>query len=236
MAINKLIGNDGFLSAQEVGADLVGDGLGDLDDLYAGGVGSGARFYEIITVADSTSALTALNAAFRAGDYFYNDGSLVLSAGTLVTDTVKALPGLFEAEKNTSIKSFEITLSKDKIDVTTLTDDLKTFRAGRSDASGSLTGITEADENIFSDRFLTRVEGEPDGTSTSLTRATSDPMYFIGVLQKDESVGNKVIAIVGRVELEGFSYGAVDGSAQEFTSGFSPSASSTMQKVVVNMV
>lgn len=236
MTIEKLIGNDGYLASQEVGSDLIGDDISDLDALYGGGVGSGARYYEVVALADSTSAITALNASFRIGDFFYNDGLLIPSLGTLQTDVVRALPGWNQTERDTSIKSFEITLSKDKIDVTTLTDDLKTYRMGRSDSAGSLTGVTEVSKNIFSDKFLTRVEQEPDGTNTTITRASNNPIYFVGVLQKDETVGEKVIAIVGRVELEGFNYTVADGSAQEFTSGFSVTAGSTMQKIVVDIV
>jgi hypothetical protein len=235
MAKTKLIGSDGYVASQEVGVDLVGDGVSDLDTLVTGGVGAGARFYEIIQIADATSAIAGLSTSFQAGDFFYNDGTLVLSAGTLLEDQVKALPGLNEvSERDQQIKSFEITLSKDKIDTTTLTDPLKTYRMGRGDAAGTLTGITIVQENIYSDRFLTRVEQDPDGTNTTITRQTDDPIYFVGVLQKDTSTDEKAMAIVGKVELEGFTYGATDGSAQEFTSGFAPTASSTLQKVVVN--
>ncbi|MCP4336471.1 MAG: hypothetical protein GY679_01310 [Mycoplasma sp.] len=233
--INRLIGNDGYLSVAEIGSDLVGDGIDDLDDLYGGGVGSGARFYQVVQIADATSAITALSADLRVGDYFYNDGLTVLSAGTLLTDVVKSLPGAFDAEKDTSIKSFEITLSKDKIDTTTLTDDLKTYRMGRGDAAGSITGVTEVDRDLFSDRFLTRIEQAPDGTGMAVTRATNLPIYFVGFLQGQFLSGETVSAIVGKVELEGFTYGAADGSAQEFTTGFAPTAGDTLQKININI-
>lgn len=228
--IDKLVGNDGFLSTGEIGADLVGDGVKTLDVLVGGGVGSGARFYQIQALGGA-SAISALNANFKVGDYFYNSGGLIPAVG----DIVKKLPGFQDDEKNTSIKSFEISLTKDKIDTTTLTDSLKTYRMGRGDAAGTTTGVTRVGDNSFSSRFLTKISQQPDGTGTTIDRSTNAPIYFVGVLQGNLTSGETGVAIVGKVELESYNYNATDGSAQEFTTGFAPSASGGSTEILQNV-
>lgn len=231
--LQRLIGSDGYVIMTEIASALVGDGASDLDTLVGGGVGSGAGIYQIDTIASSGSAISALNSAFLTGDYFYNDGTLVPAIG----DNVIKLGGYTDStERDTSIKSFEISLTKDKIDTTTLTDPLKTYRMGRSDASGTMTGVTEPNREILSDRFLDRIEQEPDGTSTTVNRSVTTPLYFVGFLQGQTiTSGNRVIAIVGKIEPETFTYGAADGSAQEFTTSFAPTAGDTLQKVVISI-
>lgn len=218
--ISKLIGNDGYVALGEVGSELIGDAIDDLDDLVAGGVGSGKGFYQVTAIASSSTVFTWTSP--KVGDYFWDDGLIVLATG----DKVRALPKTADA----SIKSFEIPLSKDKIDTTVLTDSQKTFRMGKGDASGSMTGVTLIGNELLSDRFIDRLEVASDGTFT-MNRMKNTPFYFVGFLQSDDTSGETMVAIVGKVEAESFRYGATDGQAQEFTTGFAPTAGDKFQKV-----
>jgi len=218
--ITKLIGNDGYVCLGEVGTELVGDATDDLDDMIAGGVGSGAGFYQVTAIATSLSEFDWTDA--EVGDYFWNDGTLVMATG----DKCRALP----KTANASIKNFEIPLSKDKIDTTVLTDAQKTYRMGKGDASGSMTGVTLIGDEIISDRFIDRMEVASDGTFT-MHKMKNTPFYFVGFLQSDDTAGETMVAIVGKVEAESFRYGATDGQAQEFTTGFAPTAGDKFQKV-----
>jgi hypothetical protein len=224
MAKTKLIGSDGYVTLGEVPAAVVGDAIKTLDELAGGAAasGEGKGFWQVSTIATSGTVLTNLS----VGDYFWDDGTLV----PIVGDDVIQLPKVAD----TSIKSFEITLTADKIDTTTLTDELKTYRMGRDDAAGSMTGVTSVSNEILSDRFLDRVNVTTPGTFVK-TEKTKDPMYFVGYLQGDEISGETLVAIVGKIEVEGFTYGATDGSAQEFTSGFAPTAGDKLQKVNVTV-
>lgn len=224
MAKTKLIGSDGFLVLGEVGSEYTGDGSQTLDELAGGLAASeeGKGFYQVTAVAASGSAFTWTNA--QAKDYFYDDGTLVMAVGDLAIPLPK--------DPDASIKSFEITLTADKIDTTTLTDKQKTYRMGRDDAAGTMTGITSIGNETISDRFMDRMEVSSLGVKT-MNRKNKSPFYFIGYLQGEELSGETLSAIVGKVEPEGFTYGASDGSAQEFSTGFAPTADDRLQKINV---
>jgi hypothetical protein len=224
--ITKLIGSDGYVALGEIGSEVVGDAVKTLDEL-AGGVaadGTGKGFWQVTGIAASGSVFNWTEA--KVGDYFWDDGTLV----PIVGDKAIQLP----TSADTSIKSFEITLTADKIDTTTLTDDLKTYRMGRDDAAGTMTGVTTVGNEILSDRFLDRLEVSTPGTFT-INRKTKAPLYFVGYLQGEEISGETLVAIVGKIEPEGFTYGATDGSAQEFSSGFAPTAGDKLQKINITV-
>lgn len=218
--ITKLVGNDGYVCLGEVGTELTGDATDDLDDLVGDGVGSGKGFYQVTAIAESSSEFDWSEP--EVGDYFWNDGTLVMASG----DKCQPLP----KTANASIKSFEIPLSKDKIDMTVLTDPQKTYRMGKGDASGTMTGVTLIGDELLSDRFMDRLEVSSAGAFT-MHRMKNTPFYFVGFLQSSDAAGETMVAIVGKVEAESFRYGATDGQAQEFSTGFAPTAGDKFQKV-----
>lgn len=230
MGKTRLVGNDGALYLQEEATAFVGDGLKTLDELAGGAAASGAGkgFYQVSALAAS-SAFSWTDA--EAKDYFYNDGTLVPAVG----DECIPIALLASASEDTSIKSFELSLSKDKIDVTTLADKKqKTYRMGKADASGTLSGITTVGNDILKKRFMDVLDVASDGSFT-MNRKTNDPLYFVGFLNDEEASGDTMIAVVGKIEIESGSLGASDGSAQEFSSGFSPSSGDRLQVINISV-
>jgi hypothetical protein len=220
--ITRLIGEDGYVAIGELGTELEGDSSSDFDTLVGGGTGSGKGFYQLTAF---TTASTYIDwSEPEVTDYFYDDGTGIMNTG----DKARALP----TTALDSIKTFEIALSKTKIDVTTLVDKLMTYRMGKADAVGSMTGVTIVAEEILSDRFLDRMEVDNAGART-MNRRTDLPVYFVGYLQGEELSGETLVAIVGKVELENYTYGASLGSAQEFNTGFAPTAGDKLQKINV---
>lgn len=230
LAKDRLIGNDGAIYLLGESTVLVGDGEDTLDVL-AGGIassGEGKGFYRVEAMASSGSVFSWAGA--EVGDYFYNDGKMKMIVGD------KALPVclLNSQDEDTSIKSFEIALTKDKIDVTTLSDKIKTYRMGKADASGTLDGITSISNDKIRSRFLDTLKVSTAGAYT-MTRKSNKPLLFVGFLNAEEIAGDTLVAIVGRIEVENVTLGATDGSAQEFSTGFSASSSDRLQLINIEV-
>ena len=228
MAKDRLIGNDGALYLQELATEKLGDTTKTLDELVGGTVasGDGKGFYQVTVIAESASVFNWTDPEVK--DYFYNDGTLVLGTG----DKVIPVCLLNAVSEDTSIKSFEISLTKDKIDVTTMADGVKTYRMGKVDASGTMAGITTVAGDTVKKRFLDILSVSDTGAFT-MTRKSNLPLFFVGFLNDEEIAGDTLMAVVGRIEIESGSLGAADGSAQEFSSGFAPSSADKLQIIKI---
>lgn len=228
MAKDRLIGNDGALYLQELVTEKLGDATKTLDELVGGSAasGDGKGFYQVTAIAEASSVFNWTDPEVK--DYFYNDGTLVLGTGD------KAIPVclLNAVSEDTSIKSFEISLTKDKIDVTTMADGVKTYRMGKVDASGTMTGITTVTSDTVKKRFLDILSVSDTGAFT-MVRKSNLPLFFVGFLNDEEIAGDTLMAVVGRIEIESGSLGATDGSAQEFSSGFAPSSADKLQIIKI---
>lgn len=224
MAKERLIGDDGYVCFGELETALVGDGTDDLDDLVGDGVGSGEGFYQVASIATSGSVFDWTSPA--VGDYFWNDGTLVMTVG----DTARRLP-YTEAG---SIRNFEINPSRARIDVSTFADNNRTYRMGKADMTGSMGGIFSINSDTWklTDRFVDRMTVAANGDFT-VSRIDDDPIYFVGFLQGEKADGETLVAIVGKVELENFRFGATDGQAQEFTANMAPASGDNMMLVTV---
>lgn len=226
--ITRLIGDDGYVSFGEVpDSAYVGDDTSDLDELAGGttGDGGGEGLYQVVAIAATGTAFDWTDP--EVGDYFWDDGSMVLTTG----DEVNPLP-MTERE---SVKSFSIELSRNKIDTSTLKDKQKTYRMGKADVSGSMTMVTTVGENLVSDRFMDRMNVDNTGGSPARTiqRMIAKPFYFVGFLQKDDSTGEKQIAVVGKVDVESNTEGAEAESAQQSDVSFAPVGGDRLQKVII---
>jgi hypothetical protein len=228
MAKDRLVGNDGALYLIEEATAFVGDAIKTLDELAGGTAasGDGKGFYQVTAIADASSVFNWDNPEVK--DYFYNDGTLVLATG----DKVAPVCLLNKTAEDTSVKSFDITLTKDKIDVTTLSDKVKTYRMGKVDASGTMTGITTVTNHLIKKRFLDILEVSSTGAFTMI-RKSNQPLFFLGYLNDEEIANDTLLAVVGKIEIESGSLGATDGSAQEFSSGFAPSSADKLQVITI---
>jgi len=227
---SRLVGNDGAIYLVDSAiTELTGDATKTLDVLNSGtvGDGTGKGFYRITTL---TATISEFWADVEVGDYFYDDGTLVLSTGNKVVPICL----LNKVSEDTSIKGFEISLTKDKIDVTTLSDKVKTYRMGKVDASGSMSGITTIGDYTVQKRFLDILNVSDSGTFT-MNRKTNSPLFFVGFLNDEDIKGDTLVAVVGKVEIESGAMGATDGSAQEFSSSFAPSSGDRLQIITIDI-
>ena len=202
MAIDRLIGADGAVKTATFGTTLVT------------GTATADAFYKIITTEGDGSVFPT---GFVAGDLI--QGGSVLAAfdadntAQLATFTTLA-----------DVTSWEITFSKDEVEVTTLVDDIKKYRYGKSDANGTLSGINFISElkkaNSMASRFTRIAQGDTAGNSAlTVSSINKSTVYFQGYLQEYEGVGESVVFLLGEVELGGWKAGANQGDVQSWESG-----------------
>lgn len=216
MAKERLIGSDGKLVTVTFGSALDGDGTDDLDDLVGDGVGGGEGWYRIAEISDGT---TALPAGLDVGDLFWDDGTMVLDAGSTQPDSVEPLVETVQAD----ITAFNFDVSRPEINVTVLDDDVMRYRAGKVDMTGSMEGITtlgvtDNDGWIVNNFF--RIIEQASAGSVTVKDIDDAEIYIKGVIQKDTSSGEKESFVWAKISILSSSLGASGEDAQTFTSNF----------------
>jgi hypothetical protein len=198
-AKNRLIGADAELYKAAFGTEVV-----------AGASVAGTWYY--ITKKDGNSVFPA---GYEVGDLFLGDGVATFSA----TNAAKAVTFTSMAD----VSSFTLEFSKDEIEVTTLADDVKKYRSGKSDLSGNIEGINFIDQmkaaGSVANRFLRVVTATAANVST-LNAVDGSPLYCQFMIQKDTVTTTETHAFMfAQVELFGWSAGAAVGDAQTWSSG-----------------
>mgnify|MGYP005797461811 FL=1 len=117
----RLVGKDGEVYAATKGTLIEGNGSTALTDGY----------YIVAAVASTSSALPA---GLQAGYVFKGSAEITPAEG----DNVIPLT----LTRKCDITSFSVEYSADEIDVTTLCDTQRSYRAGFTDATGTLEGVT----------------------------------------------------------------------------------------------
>lgn len=195
--IQRLCGSDGELWGYTFGTPLV-----------TGTAVAGAE-YKIVKM-DGT---TVFPDGFKVGDLYTATGTETFSATNSAALATAALIG--------DITSFKFTFSKDAIDVTVLADANKHYRAGKSDVTGTIEGITFvdklADGSAIANRFLRIVNIGSTGTVT-MNKVDNSDLFIKGYLQKDSTSGETQVWISAQIELLGYDFGAATSDAQSWSS------------------
>ena len=197
MAIERLTGADGELWGYTFGTPLVT------------GTATAGTEYKIVRL-DGT---TVFPDGFRVGDLYTATGTETFSATNSAALATAALIG--------DITSFKFTFSKDAIDVTVLADEQKHYRAGKSDVTGTIEGITFvdklADGSAIANRFLRIVNIGSTGT-LAMNKVDNSDLFIKGFLQKDDTSGETQVWVCAQVELLGYDFGAATSDAQSWSS------------------
>lgn len=207
----RLIGADGLV---EVGT------LSDSGMITTSGVLASGVWY-MITAAPTGTVHTVPGSLAKEGDLFKGPDS-----GTILASGVGLImkPISFTSTPVADISSWSCEFSSDEIEVTVLADDVKKYRRGKTDASGSMKGImilgtTSLTASGTLTRFLRNNKVSSAGANT-LSAVGSSSLYFKGIMQKDRTSGEAYAFLFGQVELFNFSVGGDIGSAQEFDCKF----------------
>jgi hypothetical protein len=174
------------------------------------GTMTSGQWYKIATI----SGTTVFPAGYTVGDLFLGNGG-TMSAGNsaaLATSTVVA-----------DCSGFEMAFSRDEIEVTVLTDDVKKYRAGKSDLSGTVNGINFISEmkkpGSVANRFFKTVSATAGNVST-LSQVDGSALYGQFFIQDDTTTSGETHAFLfGQIELFGYNLGAAISDAQSWSSG-----------------
>lgn len=169
-------------------------------------------FYKIATV----SGTTVFPSGYAAGDIFLGDSAKTLSS------TNSAY--LLTSAEAFDVNSFNIEYSADEIEVTTLSDQIKKYRKGKSDMSGTVEGINFISEmskvGSFLNRFMRTASATATNVVATLNPVVSSDIFGVFYLQDDgTTTGETQAFMVAQVEFYGYSLGAAVGDAQSFSSG-----------------
>jgi hypothetical protein len=166
------------------------------------------------------TSLVASQSSFAAS-LSIND--LIYSDGTLTNGDGNEYKPLTETDQ-TDIGNFSFEMSKEEIDVTTLTDDVTKYVAGKTDITGSFEGVftlgTSDQAGWVINNFMRVIEQQDGVTSVTVNEIDDSDLYIKGVLQKDTSAGKSEAFVWAKVTLTGSSAGASMNEAQSISGSF----------------
>jgi hypothetical protein len=187
---------------------------GTLGTLAVTGSATKGAWY-VIKAIDGT---TVFPTGYKVGDIWQGDATKTFSA------TNSAYPITFTLAEDVS--SWDVTFSKDAIEVTTLADGTRKYRAGKADAVGAMSGINFVDQinkaGGIANKFVRVINGDTAGNTVAvLTPVDGTPYYFRGLLQDDKTTTGEIYTFLfGKIEVEGWKAGAAVGDAQSWDSSF----------------
>jgi hypothetical protein len=188
---------------------------------------------EVRTLTITTGALTEGNIIITLNDVAFNKelrssifpigylvGDLWLGEGSTFTATDSAKLTTFTEVAD--VTSFSLEYSADEIEVTVLADEVKKYRRGKTDMSGTVEGINIISEmekvGSFINRFMRTVNATAGNVST-LNEIDGDPLFCQFYVQKDVTTPTETQAFLfAQVDLYGTSLGASVADAQSWSS------------------
>ncbi len=193
----RLVGKDGEVYAATKGVLVEGNGSTALTDGY----------YIVAAVASTSSALPS---GLQAGYVFKGSAEITPAEG----DNVIPLT----LTRKCDITNFSVEYSADEIDVTTLCDTQRSYRAGFTDATGTLEGITtiNVSEYLMS-KFIPIVT--QTGETVEVTEIDGETLIMRLVLNKP-SAGGDVMSYFAPIAVTSYNIGATVDDAQTYTANF----------------
>ena len=193
----RLVGKDGEVYAATKGTLIEGNGSTALTDGY----------YIVAAIAASSSALPT---GLQAGYVFKGSAEITPAEG----DNVIPLT----LTRKCDITNFSVEYSADEIDVTTLCDTQRSYRAGFTDATGTLEGITtiNVSEYLMS-KFIPIVT--QTGETVEVTEIDGETLIMRLVLNK-QSAGGDVMSYFAPIAVTSYNIGATVDDAQTYTANF----------------
>lgn len=196
-SLDRLIGADASLYKMNFGATL------------ASGTMTSGSWYKIVSI----SGTGTFAAGYQVGDLFLGNGQTLNAGNTAQLGTPELL---------SDITSFSLEFSRDEVEVTTLADDIKKYRPGKTDLSGTVEGINfisqmNKDGSIVG-RFM-RTVAATAANSSSLREVDASPLYGQFYIQDNTTASGETHAFLfGQIELYGYNLGASVADAQSWSS------------------
>lgn len=196
----RLTGRDGKVYQAAKSAVITGDG----STVLAKGT-----FYVPLTIASADSGFPA-NA--QVGIPFVGDGVSTPETG----DTYISLTLSSQCDVTSAGVEFE----KDEIDITTLCDDIMTYAAGFTDATGTIEGITTLG---LSEPFIAKfvpVQVQSSTGAITTTAQNDDTVLLVIELNKIDNTDANRALFIAPITINSYNIEATINEAQTYTSGF----------------
>jgi hypothetical protein len=161
-------------------------------------------------------ATVASGTACAAGDV------LVIASGITVTPKVGDKVVTLTLADQCDLSSWKMDFSKAEIDVSTLCDAVKKYRAGRADMAGTMNGVfTVGTTDAISGKMREFIDIVRQDGATSFDRFSQTENILLGIfyLNADTNVADKMY-VIAPFQLFGESIGGEMGSAQSFSASF----------------
>lgn len=209
----RLIGKDGKVYKATKGQVITGNGATVLTK---------GKFYVPVQISES-------NTGFQEGATV---GYVLVGDGTSTPETGDKYIELTLTAK-CDITSASVEFSNDEIDVTTLCDDVMKYRAGFTDASGSIEGITTLDltEDVIS-KFVNIQKQDATGAITVIEKNDDLLILAIELNKVDSSNADRAI-FFAPATLNGYNIGVNVGDAQTFSTDFRIAQDNDIKAVLI---
>lgn len=193
----RLVGKDGEVYSAVKAAPVDGNGSTALTDGY----------YIVSSIASSGSTLPE---GLQPGYVFKGSTTITPAEGD------KVVP--LTLTKKCDITNFSVEYSADEIDVTTLCDSERSYRAGFTDATGSLEGVTTIgiSEYLMS-KFIPIVTQTNE--SVTVTEIDGEALIMRLVLNK-QAAGGDILSYFAPIAVTSYNIGATVDDAQTYTANF----------------
>lgn len=203
MAVTKrLVGKDGKICTCTKGTEIIGDGTAALADGY----------YVATSILASGSGLPT---GLQKNYVFYANAAAAIKP----KPTEKVIPLTFveKADAQSSTLDFK----SDEIDVTTLADAIKSYRAGYTDISGKVEGVmTLGESESFIKKFMPSVVQSADLKTITITEIDNSPIYLITEINAKSTNTEPIAMFITPVALTSFSAGAKTADAQSYSADY----------------
>lgn len=207
----RLVGKDGEVYAATKGELVEGNGTTPLSDSY----------YIVTEIAASSSALPA---GLQPGYVFKGSATIIPAEGDKVVPLILT--------KKCDITNFSVEYSADEIDVTTLCDSERSYRAGFTDATGSLEGVTTINiSEYLMSKFIPIVT--QTGDTVEVTEIDGDALLMRLVLNKKDG---DILSYFAPIAVTSYNIGATIDDAQTYTANFRNTPDDALKPCVLKEV
>ena len=209
----RLVGKDGKVYRGVKGTEITGNGTTTLEK---------GKFYVATAIAETGSGFPQ---GVKVGRVFVGNGT---SAPT-ENDRYFELTLISQCD----VTSASVEFDNDEIDVTTLCDDIRKYRSGFTDASGSLEGLTTLDltESTIS-KFVSVQKQDAQGAITVIEKNDDVLILAIELNKIDNSDADRAIFFTPAV-LNGYNLEVAIDDAQTFTSDFRIAQDNDIKPVLI---
>jgi hypothetical protein len=203
----KLVGDDALVQKATFNTVVNGNGATPLP----------AGLYLVLAVASPSGfPPNTTGSAIAAGDFLLVDEGVTITPETgdnVVSMTIEDL---------CDISNFGMDFSKAEIDVTTQCDDIKVYRQGKADMTGSMSGVFTVGVSDEVEGFLNQFIriNKQDG-ATSYDSFEQDDSILLGLfyINSKVEVADR-LAVIAPFILFGYSVGGEEGAPQSFDATF----------------